>query len=275
MANDGKPVLVATDLSARSDRAVDRALFLANLWDVRLEVVHAIEEGSELEGKRDHAAKAVRNVLTDPTTRVGILLPDGPAPQAIVSAAEAVDCGLIVTGVARYNHIGDYLIGTAVDRVLRQAAVPVLVVKQRTHGPYTTILVPTDFSSCALAALVTAARLFADAAIHVVHAYQVPHASGFNAQNMSRYLKDESKAEMVRFLAGPGVPEDVRCRISTRVVYGEVAEAVAQVVAEIGADLVVVGTHGQSGFVRAVVGSTAESLLFKVEPDTLMVRESI
>lgn len=27
--------------------------------------------------------------------------------------------GLIITGVARYNHLGDYFVGTAVDRIIR------------------------------------------------------------------------------------------------------------------------------------------------------------
>jgi len=39
-----KKVLLATDLSARSDRALDRATQLARQWDAGLVVVHALED---------------------------------------------------------------------------------------------------------------------------------------------------------------------------------------------------------------------------------------
>src|SRR4051812_1599188 len=37
-------ILVATDLSSRSDRALDRATQLARQWDAQLLVVHAIDQ---------------------------------------------------------------------------------------------------------------------------------------------------------------------------------------------------------------------------------------
>ena len=37
-----KTILVATDLSARSDRALDRATALAAEWNARLVVLHAL-----------------------------------------------------------------------------------------------------------------------------------------------------------------------------------------------------------------------------------------
>ncbi len=45
MASHRQPVLVATDLSARCDRAVDRAIMLASDWSVRLKVIHVLESG--------------------------------------------------------------------------------------------------------------------------------------------------------------------------------------------------------------------------------------
>ena len=136
MTTNGKPILVATDLSARSDRAIDRATFLAQQWGVRLFVLHALEPGSRLEAKPELAEQAIRAALPDPEADVGIVPAIGPAPTVIVEAAASAGCGLIVTGVARFNHVSDFLIGTAVDHVIRHATAPVLVVKQRPHGPY-------------------------------------------------------------------------------------------------------------------------------------------
>lgn len=273
MTSNGKPILVATDLSARSDRAVDRAIMLAQQWNVRLIVLHALEPGSRLEAEPDLAENAIRAVLPDPETDVSIIPAIGPAPAMVVDAASSADCGLIVTGVARFNDVGDYFIGTAVDHVVRHATVPVLVVKQRPHGPYTSVLIATDFSHCSRQALLTAARLFPDAALHLVHAYHVPFESRLKSADVREYVTQEAQAELDAFVQDPIIPADVRSRITAMLGYGELQGVVANTADEVGADLVVLGTHGLSGFVRAMIGSWAEALLQDLRQDTLMVRE--
>src|SRR3546814_4410211 len=78
---------------------------------------------------------------------------------------------LIVTGVARYNSIGDYLLGTVVDHIVRRAQAPVLVGRRRPAHPYRRIVVATDLSDCSRAALLSAARLFPGADFTLVHAF--------------------------------------------------------------------------------------------------------
>jgi nucleotide-binding universal stress UspA family protein len=48
---------------------------------------------------------------------------------------------------------------------------------------------------------------------------------------------------------------------------------IARALQDTDADLAVFGTHGKSGFVHALMGSNAESLLSWVPVDTLMIRE--
>ncbi|MBU3991457.1 MAG: universal stress protein [Alphaproteobacteria bacterium] len=273
MTSNGKPVLVATDLSARSDRAVDRATYLAEKWGVRLIVLHALEPGSQLEAEPDRAAQAIRAVLLNPEADVDVIPAIGPAPAMIVDAAASAGCGLIVTGVARFNDIGDYFIGTAVDHVVRHANAPVLVVKQRPHGPYTSILVATDYSQCSRQALIKAARLFPDAAIHLVHAYHVPFESRLKSADVREYVTQEAQAELDAFVQDPIIPADVRARITARLGYGELQAVVANTADEVGSNLIVLGTHGLSGFVQTMIGSWAEALLQYLRHDTLMVRE--
>ena len=164
MTHPVRSILVATDLSARSDRAVDRALELGREWNADVHVVHAIERDAPT------TALDVRRVLPDPGAKAGVSLPYGPAPKAITDTARELKADLLVTGVARYNDLGDYLLGTAVDHVVRNAPCPVLVVKQRVHGPYGRLLVASDFSKGAGAALLAAAALFPEAGLHLVHA---------------------------------------------------------------------------------------------------------
>ena len=273
MTSNGKPVLVATDLSARSDRAVDRAALLARQWGVRLLVFHALEAGSQLEDEPELAERAIRAVLPNPMDDVAIVPAIGPAPVMIAQTAEQADCGLIVTGVARLNHVGDYLTGTAVDHVVRHATVPVLVVKQRPHRSYASILVATDFSDCSRLALLTVAQLFPDAALHLVHAYHVPYDAWTPSEAVRQEVMRETQEELDAFAQDPAIPDTVQARITPHLGYGELLSVVRKTAEDVAADLVAVGTHGRSGFVHAIIGSMAEEILRSVSADTLMVRE--
>ncbi len=268
-----RPILVATDLSARSDRAVDRAFYLAKRSNVPLLVCHVVESGSRLEGDADLAVAAVRSVLPDPMADVEILVCDGSAPEVLLEQAIEHDCGLIVTGVARYNHPGDFFIGTAVDRIVREAASPVLVVKQRSRTDYRTILAATDFSTCSRHALLTAARLFPSADIHLVHAFHVPFEGFLSVDQNLEEFRSQAQEEFDAFLRDAAIAAEVRERISPHLRYGETQGVVQQLVHEVRTDLVVLGTHGRSGISKAFFGSMAEALLRCVQSDTMVVRE--
>lgn len=269
----GQPVLVATDLSARSDRAVDRALMLAQQWDVQLVVLHALEAGSLLENRLDLAEQTIRESLQDPEANVSILPAVGLAPLVIVDAATSADCALIVTGVARFNNVSDYFIGTAVDHVVRHATVPVLVVKNRPRKPYTSILIASDYSNCSRAALNAAARLFPDATLNLIHAFHVPYEAWLSSREVKDEVAAQAQEQLDNFIMSLDTPEDVRQRISGHLGYGETPSVMLRALNEIGADLVVLGAHGRSGFVRTVMGSMAEELLQVLPVDTLVVRE--
>jgi len=273
VTSNGKPILVATDLSARSDRAVDRATSLAQQWGVRLNVLRVTEPGSPMKTGSDFDEELVRAILPDPSADVDIVPAIGPAPTMIVEAAAQAGCGLIVTGVARFNHIGDYFIGTAVDHVVRIATVPVLVVKQRPHRPYRSILVATDYSSCSRQALLTAAAFFPNAELHLIHAYHVPYEGRFRSDEVRQDVTRDEQADLDAFVQDAAIPDTVRARINASLGYGESHTVVWNAANNIGADLVVFGTHGRSGFIPAVFGSMAEELLRFVPQDTLMVRE--
>jgi nucleotide-binding universal stress UspA family protein len=274
MTSHAPPVLVATDLGARSDRAVDRACLLAQAWGATLKVFHAVEPGSWADRNPAFAIGAVRAVLPDPSAAADILLAHEPAPQAIVRSAQETGCGLIVAGVARLNQVGDFLIGTTVDHAVRNAAVPVLVVKQRVHGAYRSLLVTTDFSSCSRLALTTAANMFPDAALHVLHVYDVP-LDGWPGSNGKRPdLEEQAQRELEAFVDHPDLSQTMRSRISIHLGHGVMDNVVEQTAREVHSDLLVLGTHGKTGFLDFIVGSRAESLLFWSRTDTLMVRES-
>jgi nucleotide-binding universal stress UspA family protein len=267
------PILVATDLSARSDRAVDRALLLADSAKARLIVCHAVESGSQFADDPARAATAVQAVLPATTADVEIVIKEGSAPDVVIEEAIHNDCRLIITGVARRNQLGDCFVGTAVDRIIREAEAPVLVVKQRPRSGYRMLMVATDFSSCSRHALAAAASLFPTAVIHLVHAFHVPFEGFLSVEQNEAAFEAEAQEEFDKFLADAAIPPSLRERLTTHLRYGETQAVVQNIAQELAADLVVLGTHGRSGFSKAVFGSMAESVLRCVMPDTMVIRE--
>lgn len=270
MAFTGTSVLVATDLSPRCDRAVDRAALLARAWQTRLTVLHVLEKKGK--GAAQPTEANVRSALPDPMIDADILMPAGSPPATIAATAKETGSGLIVTGVARFNDVQDYILGTAVDYIIRHAEAPVLVVKQRPRGPYRTVLVATDLSAPSRAALVRAADLFPDAALHLVHASQLPYESWLDSKEARTELQADVRHRLDEFLAHPDVPQALRDRVQIHLDYGEVAPVIDKALTETRADLLVLGAVGASGLVQAALGSTTASLLAWVPQDTLVVR---
>jgi nucleotide-binding universal stress UspA family protein len=266
-----QPIVVATDLQARSDRAIDRALMLAAVQDRPVAIVHVLEKECENEEQRARAEMLVRRVLPDPEAEVQLLLPCGSAPKTIARIASELDAALLVAGVASFNELRDYFLGTAVDYIIRHATMPVLVIKDRPHGPYRRLLVAVDFSEASKQAVLAAASLFPDAHLDVVNAYHVPfegwQSGKETREEMTRYAQGELKA----FLADPELAAIPADRITARLGYGGTQEVIHEALARDNPDLLVLGTTGSSGFRHATLGSQANALLSSAAVDTLMV----
>ncbi len=166
-------IALATDLSHRCDRALDRALLVAKAWQAELTVIHALAppEDSPLFGSlRDlpswrRSPDPVRKardriyrdlVREDPGVDIMVHVETGSPAEVVLGAARASHADLIVTGVARDELLARMFLGDTVDRLIRKSPVPVLIVRDRAFEPYRTMLVTTDFSASSRVALETA-----------------------------------------------------------------------------------------------------------------------
>ena len=191
----------------------------------------------------------MRAVLPDGDFKVSFRYPVERVDCAIASIAKEEDAHLIVLGVARFNSMKDFMLGTAVDYVIRHSTVPVLVVKNRPTRPHDGIACATDFYPPSRKALEKAAELFPKADFQLIHAYHVT-------------FEGWQKAEYV--------PE-TRKRVTTHLVYGSPGSALRKDIRESEAELLVLGTHGESALRHATIGSTANELLRSLPVDTLVV----
>lgn len=266
-------IAVATDFSARADRAIDRALQLSRDSAACLCVIHALDV-MDAEKADWSALDAKMRECVGSDQRAGaieFLYPEGSPPIAIAKACDQKDAELIVVGPARYNTLGDFFLGTAVDYLLRHTTRPVLVVKNRVRAPYDQIIAGTDFSTSSAHAVVEASRMFADLPVHLVHAWEVP----FKALQQDSYVVDETQqgeaAKMASFHQALSESEPALKAATTELMQGNVVHAIRSRVDSNPNALVVLGSHGTSGWRQAAIGSSTSDLLRFIDADMLIV----
>jgi nucleotide-binding universal stress UspA family protein len=137
-------------------------------------------------------------------------------------------------------------------------------------APIHTILHPTDFSEQAAYALQLACSLARDygARLVVLHVFRPPvvYGEGLIPPDLGS-LKEEERDQLQRLQ----VP-DVGVRAERRLADGDPAAETIRAARELGADLIVMGTHGRTGLGRLLMGSVAEQVVRKAPCPVLTVK---
>lgn len=140
------------------------------------------------------------------------------------------------------------------------------------------ILVPTDFSPHASAAVRYAAQLADsfDAEISLLHIVDstVVYAGeiDFGACTTgagAAVMTEQQATDLLNKVTVEGITES---RIRRTVVFGTPAETICRIAEEQEADMVVLGTHGRTGLARVVLGSVAEHVVRLAPCPVLTVR---
>lgn len=180
---------------------------------------------------------------------------------------------LIVVGVSEHGR--GRLLGSTAERVLRKAPAAVLLAKRLlTSGPKT-ILIPTDFSSGAKQAAEEALALvwgFGGRVVflHVMEKHMLyPPAYGV-APLLSRISPELLEPEWQDFLHELPLGGGLQWEKQTR--EGRAGQTIVDVAQEIGAELIVMGTHGRTGLAHMLLGSVAEQVVRLAECSVLTVR---
>jgi nucleotide-binding universal stress UspA family protein len=145
----------------------------------------------------------------------------------------------------------------------------------------TRILVPTDFSETADAALVYAKALAAKlgASLHLVHVFQDPAAIVFTPETYTAppaELRDRALDEAWDQLHDRLDPQEHKRFAGTRaVVEGLAALEIVRYAGTHGIDLIVMGTHGRRGVAHLFLGSVAEHVIRTAGCPVLTVRDAV
>lgn len=143
--------------------------------------------------------------------------------------------------------------------------------------PFKRILVPVDFSPHSREAIQYAADLSRryEASLTLVHVYQpvsyvlpdgfVLYTSAQLASMLSKFEEHLTEAKEEAEAAGG-------LRVETKLLEGVAFAEIVSFAQESGYDLIVMGTHGRTGLMHALLGSVAERVIRKAPCPVLTVR---
>lgn len=193
---------------------------------------------------------------------VSVVAEKGAADKLILQHSH--DCeAIVMSGVGQSGSLEDWLLGTVTSRVVRAAPCPVLVLAGEALNEADTVgfqrvLIPLDGSDISRAALPVASKVLPPEgevilyrALVISEAPSLPHAAA--AAQAERQAAEESLKKDAERIDH----ENVRIHMTA----GTPTRALIAAARDLKADLVVMTTHGLSGFVRFICGSVTESLL--------------
>ncbi len=282
-----KTILMATDLSARSDRALERAVSLASQHKARLVILNIVDEdlpSSVQDRVRDATLKEIQSSL-DRVDGAKALAPTveaipGKDYRDILDHADEIAADLIVMGIHRNEAGNKPIAGTTMERVIRKGQQPVLVVPNRTEDTYKKVAIAVDFSAFSRIAIRQALSLAPDAEFNAIHSYHVPFGGFQRGRETRNAYRDEHERTLTQLIdeematligsATTGTRPDIP--FNKIVKQGETQSVIRSEVERLQPDLLVLGTHGRVGLTHALLGSIAETFLNNPPCDVLVVK---
>lgn len=282
-------ILLPLDFSPASMQALDYAVSLAKQFRATIHLVHVHppDEAASMPGAAHlllQSAEAIEHLNEELAgihrKRVEPFCPEnchirgGHPYQEIIGLAREIAADLIVLSTRGHSGLKHLLLGSTAERVVRGAPCPVLVARKQKRGSKAspeafairTILVPTDFSRCAIAGAEYAAFLAKTlgATLRLFHAiypytnYVFVDRAGVRLSGLVEAVEETARQEMdalkqMNFLRG--LP------VQTETLPGHAVDEICAAASEPDVDLVVTSTHGRTGFKHAVIGSVAEHVV--------------
>ncbi|MBD2838049.1 universal stress protein [Pseudomonas sp. JM0905a] len=279
-------LMLATDLSNRSDRALRRAARLVRQFDCPWFILHVVDEDQpqlriELEVEQ---VRRYLNEQVDFFTELAGRTPEiwvevGDPAKHIADCTRWANIDLLVVGSHRKNPLRDIFVGTTLERLVRTSHVPILLVNKAAEDDYLMPLLALDCSPASAQAVRAAHELglIPKSGAKALHAFDplggaMLLAAGAGAGTIpGDYAADERRratAALDEFL----LKEELGALIDERLIEeGQPMTALRRVLEREPVDLLVMGTRGLTGMKRVLIGSVADAAMRELDCDILTV----
>lgn len=277
-------ILVATDFSARSDRALLRASLIARKTGASLVLAHAVDADQPdrlIEADRaaasDLLAEAAATLRNDDGIDADWLVTIADVHEGVLAAADEASADLIVIGPHR-SRLKDVFVGTTAERLVRRSTRPLLIAVETPSAHHRTTLLALDFDEASKSAgrEALAMGVFDHTEVVVMHAFDSPgeglmRRSLEQSADVDRYIEDEgdeAAGNLRDLLSELGLPASCQTVVSLK---GTPASAILESARKVDADMIVLGTNQRKGFERALIGSVTEAVIRDARRDVLII----
>ena len=281
-------ILVASDLTARSDRALARGFLLARQLDADLRVLHVVDAGlpdelrsHSVEWAKQSLAREIERIEAPTGKRASREVVAGDSGSYIVRAADSSTTDLLLLGVHPGSGGVSKTFGeTTAGKILKSSLTAALLVRGEAIEPYRSVVIGVDFSMFSRAAIRQAVQIAPSARVHLVHAFHVPFKSRLGTESFINEVAYGQRLELDAFLTEemdalgrrtdelgvlPGNVEKI-------VEEGPPEQVLRTVRNRVDGDLIVIATHGRGAISRAIWGSVAVDLLGDPPCDVLVIK---
>lgn len=272
-----KTILVATDLSERSDRAVRRALRLAASSGAECHALYVADDDLPqdiADTLRAKAEERLRRLLDaapgGAEARCHALVGDPVA--TIRDRAAGIGADLVVLGLHRPRPFLDALRETTMERLTRLLPQPVLLVRDPADHDYASVLAPVSLSPSCAAALRAARALAPEARLSAFHAIYVPYG-GLTGEGpggtMARQMRREAEAARTEWAAAAGLEGDLA---EVTMITGSLRQVFDRRLEATGADLAALGADTRTLYLASGLGSFIAEMIRNPPTDLLLAR---
>jgi nucleotide-binding universal stress UspA family protein len=281
-------ILVATDFSVASDRALDFGISLARRYNSKLYIAHVItptpswpetpELATETEAKQRRAAQEGMGLIEKSGRLFGLksqmLLAEGTVWPTIEDLVKKYDIELLIVGTHRRSTFEKVLVGSTAETIYRQARLPVLTVGPAAQGEplyeaeFKNILFATDFGPAAERAAEWAFSLAQENRSRLTLLNIAPYAPNYSEDSVSAMREDVTK--QLRELL-PNVSE-LHCMPEFEMVIGEPVEEILRWANFKQADLIVMGAKSRKGLAGHVPHTKAERIIRAAKCPVLTIK---
>ena len=288
-------VLAALDFGEPSLEALRQARELANGLGGTLAICHVLppvrdlslfypQGGMMVEADQIAEVQQTRKALAEyASTKLGLELAEvyverGEPYAEIVRCAETCGADYIVVGSHGRSRLARFVLGSVAERVTRYAHCSVLVARPSPSGGV--VLAATDLSDPSLPAITAGAdaarrrgaRLVVVSALDWTPPAAIPAAGVIAAipplppPELVQQASDVLRSTLEQAMERIGVTGEAR------VLVGSPASMIVACAEELGAELIVMGTHGRTGLARLSLGSVAERVIRGAGCSVLAIR---
>lgn len=272
-------ILLATDGSREAQTAAQLLAELPLELTDSITVLTVTPPGRKQEGEA--AVASAQEILSHATAGLRSVIREGVPTVEILGQAKEHPADLLVLGARGHSPVERFLLGSVAERVARHATVPVLVVRSLS-GPLRRVVVGVDDSGQSARAaewfrnfpLPAECEVRLVTVIPLLNSWLRSHVTirpplAEHVTTLAEHERDQAQQRLRSLVASFAARGK---RAVTEVRSGDPALSLLQIAEEEDADVIVVGSHGQTAAERFLLGSVSEKVLRHANCSVLIVK---